>query len=81
MSINSAANYHKNQFFQKDHKHLYLPKISLVMVNKSTYMQVYNKSKQQNKHLLVYYSKATVAFFKFFFLFYLLESKNLNELE
>ena len=51
------------------------------MVNKSTYMQVYNKSKQQNKHLLVYYSKATVAFFLIFFLFYLLESKNLNELE
>ena len=28
----------------------YLPKISLVMVNKSTNMQLYNESKQQNKN-------------------------------
>ena len=61
-SINSAANYHENQFFQKDHKHLYLAKNSLVMVNKSIDMQVYNESKQQNKSLLVYYSKTPVTF-------------------
>ena len=59
---NSAANYHENQFFQKDHKHLHLPKISLVMNNKSTDMQVYHESKQQSKNLLVYYSKITTAF-------------------
>ena len=57
------------------------------MNNKSTEIQVYNESKQRSKNLLVYYSKATVVFYKyiyiFFFLFiffYLLEWKNLNEL-
>lgn len=40
-SANSAANYHENHFFLKDHEQLYLPKIPLVMVNKSTDMQKY----------------------------------------
>ena len=40
-SINLAANFHENQFFQKDHQHLFLPKILLVMMNKSTDMEVH----------------------------------------
>ena len=66
-SANSAANYHENHFFLKDHEQLYLPKIPLVMVNKSTDMQVYNDSEQQSKNILVYFLKTTVAFFKIFF--------------
>ena len=77
MIINSAAKYHENQFFQKDHWHLFLPKISLVMNNKSTDIKVYNESKQQSRNLLVYHSKATVVYI----FFDLLEGKNLNELE
>ena len=69
MSTNSAADYHEKQFFQKDHYHLYLPKISLVMNNKSTDIQVYSESKQRSGNLLVYHSKATVVFLYFFFLF------------
>ena len=48
-SIISAANYRENQFFQKDHLHLYLRNISLVMNNKSTNIQVYNESKKKAK--------------------------------
>ena len=48
MSTNSAANYHENQLPKTINT--YLPKISLVMVNKSTNMQLYNESKQQNKN-------------------------------
>ena len=46
---NSAANYYGNQFFQKDHYQLYLPKISLVMNNKITDMQMHNESKNKAK--------------------------------
>ena len=67
-STNSAVNYYENQFFQKDHQHLYLPKISLVIVNRSTDMQVYNESRQQSKNPLIYYSKTTVDFIFFFWL-------------
>ena len=42
--------------------YIYL-KIPLVMVNKSTDMQVYNESEQQSKNILVYFLKTTVAFF------------------
>ena len=69
MSTNSAANYHEKQFFQKTiTTYIYL-KISLVMNNKSTDIQVYNESKQRSGNLFVYHLKATVVFLYFFFLF------------
>ena len=73
VSTNSAADYHENQFSRKTiNTYIYL-KISLVMVNKSTDMQMYNDSKQQSKNLSVYYIKTTMVFYNFFDL---LEWKN-----
>ena len=66
VSTNSAAHYHENQFSRKTiNTYIYL-KISLVMVNKSTDMQVYNDSKQQSKNLSVHYLKTTMVFYNFF---------------
>ena len=46
-----------NNFSRKTiNTYIYL-KISPVMVNKSTDIQVYNESKQQGKNILVYHSK------------------------
>ena len=75
---NPAAYHHENQFFQKDYFNN-LPKISLIMNNKSTDIQVCNESKQRNRILLVYHSKASVVFYIYFLIYY--NEKNLNELE
>ena len=39
------------------------------MNNKSTDIQVYHESKQRSKNLLVYYSKATVVFYKYIYIY------------
>ena len=55
MSINSAANYHENPFFQKDHQHLYLPKKNHVINNKSANKQVHMMKASNNKNLFKSY--------------------------
>ena len=61
-SINSAANYHENQFFQEDHlKHLYLPK-KTVINNKSADKQVH-MMKVSNKQKSFF--RSFVSLFKY----------------
>ena len=66
VSTNSAADYHENQFSRETINTYISLKISLVMVNKSTDMQMNNDSKQQSKNLSVYYIKTTMVFYNFF---------------